>query len=99
MLIARDMPIGRVSGEYAGYAHSAALVIRAAVTDKEWDRPKHTTAHGEITQAKELSISAGVWNTRKTDFVTCGQITDALGHMVSYAPGWSAVKVRRLAEI
>jgi hypothetical protein len=99
MTIADDYTIGRVSGEYVGYKRSAELVVSVEVTNYTWGTPRHTIAHGEVTQAQELTISAGVWNTPKTDFVTCGQITDALDHMVSYAPGWNAVKVKRLAEI
>jgi hypothetical protein len=92
-----DRVIGRVSGDYVGYRHSAELVISVRL-DSE-DRVRETTDHRYVATYKRLGISAGVWNRQRTDFVCCGQIRDALDNMVLYAPGWDAQKVQRLGEI
>lgn len=93
----KDLPIGRVSGAYAGYRRSADLVISVSLEVRRG--AFKTTDHREISQLTELSISGGVWNRAHTDFIECGQIRDALDNMVSYAPGWSPPKIMRLRAI
>ena len=92
-----DMVIGRVSGDYAGYRNSAELVVSVSV--QRIDTPQETTDHRTLDGVTRLSISAGVWNRARTDFLIGGQCRDALDNMVSYAPGWNRRKVRRLGEI
>lgn len=93
-----DAVIGRVSGEYAGYKNSAELVISVRVERTHNDFAE-TVEHDLIENPLRLSISAGVWNRQKTDFIIAGQAREALDNMVSYAEGWDAAKVARLKEI
>jgi hypothetical protein len=92
-----DAVIGRVSGEYAGYRNSAELVVSVRVEKSRGIA--ETTDHDLTWNPLRLSISAGVRNRQKTDFIMVGQIRDALDNMVSYAQGWDAQKVARLREI
>lgn len=92
-----DAVIGRVSGEYAGYKNSAELVVSVSVRSVKGVR--QTVEHNEIENPLRLSISMGVWNRSKTDFIIAGQGRDALDNMVSYAEGWDSARVARLSEI
>jgi hypothetical protein len=93
----RDYPIGRINGAAVGYKNTAEFVISARITHREgWFQ---TVDHAFMTGHDELTISGGIWNRQKTDFITCGQIIDELDNIVSYAPEWSRERVDVLRDM
>jgi len=58
----------RVKGKQFGYNNSLQMDIEINIKSKQ--------------SGQALSISAGVWNIRKTDYLACGQMQDTIREMV-----------------
>lgn len=97
-VLANDLYIGNVSGEYSGYANdSAQLTVNVRTYTREGTYESVT--HRMVTDPVGISISAGVRYRTGTDYTTCGQIRDALDHVVSYKGLWNARQVKRLGQV
>jgi hypothetical protein len=96
VLVSKEVTLGYVNGEGWGYKRN--LKVSASIRVNQRSGSFQTIDHGTVTDCLVLAVSFGVWNTRLTDYVSCGQIDD-LGSFVKYAPGWDSDKVTDLRNM
>lgn len=86
----RTISLGKIA--YYGKSKSNEVDVKVEVRVKEKARNWETLE--EVENVPELSMSGGIWNNRKTDTYTTGQMLDELPKLF---PGNS--KIKRLVEI
>jgi hypothetical protein len=92
-----DLFVGTVPGEEYGYKRNLRVTISVELAHT--GQQTETTEHGHVSNPLRFSISGGVWNPNRTDYVSAGQITDVLTSLGTFAPGFDADKAARLAGL
>jgi hypothetical protein len=89
--------VGTVSGDKYGYKRNLRVTIDVEI--ERTGRDAETIHHLPAEDPPRFSISGGVWNPNRTDYISYGQITDVLAELTTYAPGFDAGKAAKLAAL
>lgn len=95
---AKDVPVGRTSGESYGYKRS--LLVTVEVRMEVLDRHEYETVnHERVSNPLDFAITTAVWQPGNRDWVSGGATVEPLGELVEYLNGFDAESVKALADL
>ena len=97
---ARDVPVGKVSGEPYGHKGRTLTVTVDVRMERLTRRDTYETVdHDTVIAPLDFALTTAVWHPRKHDWVSGGATIEPLRKLISYTNGFDAHSVRELRRL
>jgi hypothetical protein len=93
-----DVYVGTVPGESYGYKRNLRVTVSVRMERLDRQEQYETIEHQQVRNPLDFAITTDVWRPDRRDIVDMSRV-DALGELITFAPGFSASQARELAGL